>query len=164
MKQKKLILSLLLAALSFAFSCAQANEKGVIELKMIVAEEIEILDERGKKIVRLVKPVNVVPGDKVVYTTEYYNKGERKADKVVITNPIPKDLIYLEGSAEQNGALVTFSINDSKSFSTADKLMIEDKDGKSRSAIAKDYTHIRWTIDSIAAGGKGTVRFSARLK
>jgi hypothetical protein len=33
-----------------------------------------------------------------------------------------------------------------------------------RSASPEDYTHIRWTVNTIPAGGSGSVGFQVRMK
>ena len=54
---------------------------------------------------------------------------------------------YLGGSAAGKGTVVTFSIDGGKTFDAPDKLFIKGKDGKSRPAEPKEYTHIRWALE-----------------
>ncbi len=166
MKQGKLTLfiSIFIVVFSFSSSSIWADEKGAIELTMTVFEEVEVINKQGETVSKLIDPESIVPGDKVVYTTEYHNKGEKKADQVAITNPVPKNLIYIDGSAEHSGAPVVFSFDDGKHFDLANKLMIKNDDGTHRVATSKDYTHIRWIIESMAPQDKGIVQFSAKLK
>ncbi len=166
MKQGKLLpfIATFIVIFTFSSSTVLAGEKGVIELTMTVFEEVEITSENNEKVIKLIDPKSIVPGDKVVYTTQYYNKGDQAADQVAITNPIPKNLIYIDGSAEQSGAPVIFSFDRGKSFDVAEKLMIKNSDGTHRAATNKDYTHVRWIIESVGSRDKGAVQFSAKLE
>jgi len=144
------------------FLPAHASES--LSLNMSVFEEVTTTDSQGNKTIQLIEPNKITPGDTVVYVTQYHNKNTHAAHNVVITNPIPEHLIYLKNTAQQNRAVTTYSIDNGKTFNTAEKLTITAKDNTKSIAEPKDYTHIRWVIHSIAADGKGSVRFSAKLK
>jgi hypothetical protein len=102
----------------------------------------------------------------VLYTVAYTNKTGKPAEKFAITNPVPKHTRYKDGSAAGEGADITFSVDDGKTFATPDKLTvtIKDKSGKDivRPATAADYTHIRWLLkQNVAPGQSGAVWFRA---
>ncbi len=143
---------------------AQAEKTGGIQLKIVVEKEVETTGLKGQTIIKRLEPFNMIPADKVVYTTQYHNTGTQNARNVLITNPIPKGLFYLKGSAEQPKTTVTYSIDGGKTFSPPPQLKITQKDGKQRPALAQDYTHIRWKIQSISVNEKGSVHFKAQLK
>ncbi len=164
MRQEKLTLFIAIASFALFSSNILASEKGTIELMMAVFEEIETTNEAGEKVIKLIEPESIVPGDKVVYTTAYHNKGDQKADQVAITNTVPENLVYIDGSAEQSNVPVTFSFDGGKNFDAAEKLIIKNSDGTDRAATSKDYTHIRWIIESVASQNKGVVQFSAKLE
>lgn len=134
-----------------------------VELVTKVEREVEVV-EKGAKIKKLVAPQKMVPGDEVLYTLTYTNKTAKPAENVAVTDPVPKDTRYKDGSAEGDGAIITYSVDGGKTFTTADKLTvaIKDKSGKDsvRPAVARDYTHIRWLLkQSVAPGQSGAVRF-----
>ncbi len=155
-------LSCFLFVWGVTFLPAHASES--LSLNMSVFEEVITTDSQGNNSTQLIEPNKITPGDTVVYVTQYHNKNTQAAHNVVITNPIPGHLIYLNNSAQPNSAVATYSVDNGKTFNTSDKLTITTKDNTKIPAEPKDYTHIRWLIHSIAAGGKGSVRFSAKLK
>jgi len=101
---------------------------------------------------------------KVVYTITFRNIGDEPADNVVITNPISGDLLYVDGSAFGPGTAIQFSIDGGQTFANASELTVTE-DGATRSAVAADFTHIRWVMQQeLAVGAQGTARFSAVLE
>lgn len=136
-----------------------------VEVVQKAEREVEVL-EKGVKVKKVGPVERIVPGDEVVYTLTYTNKAGKPATDVAITNPVPKHTRYKDGSAAGDNAVITFSVDDGKSFATPDKLVvtIKDKLGKDiqRPATAQDYTHIRWVIkQQLAPGQSGSVRFRA---
>lgn len=157
------MLVLLLPASAFA----QQKAKGSIELKSISEVEMVTKTAGGVKEVKRVdtSTAKVVPGDTVVFTTEYRNIGEKQAEKVMITNPIPEHTVYVDKSASGRGARIDFSVDGGKSYQSPNRLTVKDAQGKTRKAVASDYTNIRWTLKKpLATGGKGSVSFKAKIK
>lgn len=155
------IIALLLLALT---GLGQAMADGAIELNMVAQEEITTLNAKGEKVVILVEPSAVVPGDMIVYTTHYHNKGKALAESVAITNPIPKETVYIDGSAMVENASVSYSVDGGKIFDAPGKLTITEGNGKTRPATANDYNHIRWTLKSVGPDGRGSVSFHAKVR
>lgn len=138
------------------------GEEGKLKLTSRSEKEVVVVKD-GKKSVTLAPAEKVVPGDVVVFTNHYRNTGSEPADNVVITNPVPKHMTYLDGSAFGEGAAITFSFDKGKSFDTPGKLIKIEK-GKKRTARAEEYTHIRWSYKTpIPAGKEGEMGFKARL-
>ena len=163
--QKMLPVVLVLALLTPA--AAWAQQKGSIELKSIAEVEITETNAKGEKEVKRVDTAKakVVPGDIVIFSTYYTNISGKPAENVLITNPVPEHMLYMDRSAEGKGTTIEFSVNGGKSYSTPDRLIVTDASGKSRKAVASDYTHSKWTIiKPVAPGGKGDVSFKAKLK
>ncbi|PHR26601.1 MAG: hypothetical protein COA38_14455, partial [Fluviicola sp.] len=98
----------------------------------------------GNKITRRVDANNVVPGDRLVYVTTVRNRSQQRVENVSIVNPVPAHTTYLEGSAQGDGTMITFSADGAKHFDTAENLTVADESGDSRAATTMDYTHTRW--------------------
>ncbi len=163
---KRTVISILVALLLLP-AAARAQQKGSVELKSIAEVEVTKTNAKGEKEVKRVDTAKakVVPGDMVIFTTTYTNIGKQPADKVVITNPVPEHMDYLDKSAEGKGAKIDFSVDKGKSYETPDKLMVTDAQGKTRKARPADYTTIRWTlIKPVPPGGAGSVSFRAKLQ
>lgn len=158
---------LILALVLLTPIAAWAQQKGVIELKSSAEVEVEEKNEKGEKVIRRVDVAQTmkVPGDTVVFTTGYTNTGKSPATDVVITNPVPEHMTYLDGSAQGGNTRIDFSIDGGKTWGTPDKLRIRNANKTVRKALGQDYTHIRWTVTaSLASGSTGTVSFKARIK
>jgi uncharacterized repeat protein (TIGR01451 family) len=163
--QKKLLVAITLVLLMPVSAWTQ--QKGSIELKSVAEVEVTETNAKGEKEIKRVDiaKAKVVPGDVVVFSTYYTNISNKPAEKVMITNPVPEHMLYLDRSAEGKGTAMEFSVNGGKSYNTPDKLSVTDASGKARKAVASDYTHIKWTvIKPVAPGGKGDVFFKAKLK
>ncbi len=137
-----------------------------ITLESKVEVEVEVVNDKGEKVITLrdAGVSVVVPGDDVIFSTMYSNKGTDTAENVSITNPIPQGMTYIEGSATGKAAVVIFSV-DGKNYMKPEELKIFDEEGKEQTARVSDYTHIRWVITGgIQPGASGTVRFRAKLE
>ena len=155
----KILTGLILTALSFA-AAAQAH----LDVQTLVQKEQMFINEQGETDTRLVAANLVVPGETVFYTITFSNISEEDADKVVITNPIAADLVYVEGSAFGPGTDMQFSIDGGTTFANRDELSVSE-DGVTRPAEARDFTHVRWVMqNTLEAGAQATARFAAILK
>jgi uncharacterized repeat protein (TIGR01451 family) len=163
---RHLFAPLALATAVFAVAAsAQAPAGGGVQLVNVVQKEVEV-DDGGKRVRRLVEPGKVVPGDEVVYTVSYANKGARAAERVVVINPVPQHTKVRAGSVEGANTEIAYSVDGGKSYAAPDKLMVTVRDAKgaavSRPAVAADFTHVRWTLkEPLPPGASGFVRFRA---
>jgi len=142
---------------------AQTSPAGGVQLVNVAQKEVEV-DEGGKKVRKLVEPGKMVPGDEVVYTITYTNKGAKPAERVVVVNPVPQHTRMRTSSAEGANSEIAYSVDGGKTYAAPDKLVVNTKDasGKAvtRPAVAADFTHIRWTLkEPLAPGASGFVRF-----
>lgn len=157
----------ILCALLLLPAAVRAQQQGSIELKSTAQAEVVETNKKGEKHVKRVDAAKakVVPGDIVVFTTNYKNVGKQPAEKVEITNPVPEHMLYVDQSAEGKGMKIEFSVDKGKSYGSPDTLIVTDAQGKQRKAETIDYTNIRWTVAKpLGPGGKGTVSFKAKLK
>jgi uncharacterized repeat protein (TIGR01451 family) len=137
------------------------------EIKVTTVAEIEVteINKQGEKIVKRSKATRVVPGTEVIYTITAKNTGTEPADNIVVTNPVPPQTVYVDGSAFGAGTNITFSVDGGKSYNTAASLTVKDAAGKPRAATAEDYTHVRWTLQfSLQPGQEAPVWYRARVK
>jgi len=166
MKLAQRIIVLTSIASLFASHALIANAQ-TVEVVSKAEREVEVV-EKGVKVKKVAPVEKIVPGDEVLYTSTYTNKTGKPATDLAITNPVPKHTGYKDGSAAGDGAVITFSVDDGKTYAAPAQLTvtIKDKSGKDiqRPAVAQDYTHIRWVIkQSIAPGQSGSVRFLALI-
>ena len=97
----------------------------------------------------------VLPGDVLRYTIVFQNTSTQDvaAGSVVITNPLPEQTLYVEGSAAGARTEVTFSV-DGETFAEHPKRCVVGGSaaGSARAADAADYRAIRWTYQPRPAG------------
>ena len=146
---------------------AGAVAEGEIVLTNTVQKVEYFTNEQGETETRLVETAQVIPGDELAYTIRFENVSDDvtvDAGSVVITNPIPPEVIYLESTAFGAGTAITYSADGGEVFGVPDELVVAEESGE-RIAIASEYTHIRWTFEpALEPGQIGSVSFRARLR
>ena len=151
----------LAASALLAFGAAHAA--GGLQLSNQVFQEIEVIGADGKPERKTVPAATVVPGTEVFYVITYRNSGDKPADNIAITNPVPAELEYVSvlGPAPANQV----SVDGGKQYGALASLSVTGADGKSRPAEAADVTHVRWMLNTaLPPGDGGAVSFKARLK
>ena len=93
----------------------------------------------------------VEPGDTLRYTLSGHNSGEAAVKNLVLSQAIPAQMSYLLNSARNNaGMLMTYSIDNGKTFAATPMIKIKQEDGTTvkKPAPAELYSHVRWTAQS----------------
>ena len=142
-----------------------ATAAAQVVLKNSVQKVETFVNEAGEPERRLVDADSVVPGDELRYTITFMNdRGETvDAGSVVITNPIPDETEYLDGTAFGSGTDIVFSV-DGDNFAAPEALNVLQGEIEAP-ASAKDYQSIRWAFKpALEPGETGNVSFSVRLK
>lgn len=150
--------------LSLATTTAFAAED--MRLTNSVQKVETFVNDSGEAETRLVGTDSVVPGDELRYTVTFANVGARvvDADSIVITNPVPDNTQYIEGSAFGAGTRIVFSVDGGENYAVPDALTVTDEDGSVRVAEPREYTHIRWTFEpDLEPGQEGSVFFRVTL-
>jgi uncharacterized repeat protein (TIGR01451 family) len=160
MKKLTLLTTFFLCLAQVAFAA------GKVTLKIDMFQQKTVVEADGKSHIQLVPLNKVVPGTVVTYVIHYTNDGKQAAEKVVIHDPVPEHMTYVEGSAEGKGTVISYSVDSGKHWARKiDQLSVKDVDGKKRIATAADVTTLRWQVEGkVAAGTKGQVQFAAQLK
>lgn len=126
-------------------------------------EEIKVM-ESGEKTTEWVKATKVVPGTLIRYVNALENLGNQKAEKLVVKNPIPKNMVYVSNSAScQTACALAYSVDGGKSYKKAENLYVGTGE-KRHLAEASEYTDIKWVLDALAATSQSSVEYQARLK
>lgn len=107
----------------------------------------------------------IVPGTTVIFVNTVTNNGATPAEKIVVTNPIPEQMLYLADSAVGQGTTISFSVDGGQSFDLPGKLRVKQADGSLRPATAADYSHVRWLLNTpLAPKQTQQVEYRARVK
>jgi len=157
---------LLLVPLVLAAHTLYAQEpSGALELKTVVEKVEQLTEQDGTVKTRLVPVATALPGDEVVYTVMFKNVGRERAENIQITNPIPAEMRYLDGSAFGPGTEIHYSADGGISYGRPEQVLVPDSEGEQRLAAAQDYTHIRWHVTTpLDAGAQGFARFRAVVR
>jgi uncharacterized repeat protein (TIGR01451 family) len=166
--RKRLLFSLFLIGfflLSAAVSGAQQEPK--LDLKTSVDKEVKV-QKNGKGATERIPAEKTDPGDILVYTIAYQNAGTVAAVDAAIVDPIPRGVVYLQGTAEGSDAEITCSIDNSRTWHRPPVMMpVKKPDGslENKPAPMERYTHIRWVIKKpVQPGQSGRVSFKATVK
>lgn len=152
----------LFAAAIFALTSTAPALADVVATQTVEREVLVKLSNGAVRTER--KPADkVTPGETVVYTLSYENKGEAPVDDLVLVMPVPRDVSFVEGSASGDGA-VSFSADDGETYVARGRLTVQEN-GQTRAARGDEITHVRWTLGAPALpGAKGSVSFKAVLR
>lgn len=136
-----------------------------VELTAEATMEVKSTNTAGEEVISLVKAEKVVPGDEVIYTVHFVNKGNEPADDVVITNPIPQHMVFTSVGQSPRGAEVEMSANGGSEYGRPGQITVADAGGGVRPANATEFTHVRWTFqEPLEPGAEGSVSFRAQLQ
>lgn len=165
MRISRLLFTANLLVLLGGYPLAVQAADGAIKVKSVAEIEVTVVGKDGKKEIKRVSPDKAVPGTEVIFTNTFENIGGKTASDIVINNPIPANTEYKAGSAFGKDCAIVFSADGGKKFGHAEELKIKDAEGKERTALPREYTHIRWTYKGqLAAGKSGAVGFRAVIK
>ena len=128
-----------------------------VELKGDVKVVRQVV-ENGQARETLEEPNQVLPGDKLVFTTRYTNAGTQPATDFVVTNPLPGPVKLAKVDSFE------VSVDGGKTFGARAALKAAAADGKPRAAELGDVTHVRWRVASIAPGASGEVKYFAEVR
>lgn len=155
---KMLLVSLAPLALGLVSTPASADPDKVSLSSDVKVDKVVMAN--GKATHVLSAPDKVVPGDKLVFSTQYHNNGAVPVDSFVVTNPLPQGVSY-EAEGSEN-ALV--SVDGGKTWGALGSLTVADGKGGKRPAQAADVTSVRWSVPTIAPGASGTVSYHATVR
>src|SRR5438105_6697065 len=154
----------LVAALVAASAPAYAKPRIVVAIHQ--AKEVVENTSAGRK-TRMVPTKSASPGDALEYELLYSNQGNESAINAVIEDPIPRGTTFIANSATGDNTEITFSNDGGKTFAQAVKLTYEIRlpngSVERRVATPAEYTHIRWTLKQVPAGGRGKVSFRVHV-
>jgi uncharacterized repeat protein (TIGR01451 family) len=149
---------------SAALSLAALGAEAKVVATQIVEKEVVVVDEKGVKKTARAKADLVKPGETVVYTLNYKNEDAAPAQNMILVMPVPKEVVYVEGSVTGAPATVTFSADGGETYVARGRLTVTEK-GVARPATNGDITHVKWTLAGpVAPNGRGEVSFRGVLK
>lgn len=153
----RIINTISLAIAGFAMAPSVAHAEGIVTLDGDV-KVIRIVEQNGAERETLLEPTQVVPGDRLVFTTSYGNDTGEAVDDFVITNPLPDAVMLAEGGD------FSVSVDGGQNFAPLVQLTLAEEAGGTRAAVLADVTHLRWTLPTLAVGETGSVQYFATVR
>lgn len=157
---KTALVTAALAASAMFAGPALAQEASPVSLSGDVKAVVTSVDEAGNETTQLVEPNTIVPGDRLVFGTDYSNTGNEPVKNFVVTNPLPKP-VRLASDADAD---LVVSVDGGETWGPLASLSVTLEDGSSRSAGHEDVTHVRWTLAEIAPGEAGRLEYPAIIR
>ena len=155
----KLGISTLLVASSISYAA-----QGHINIASKAQKIVISINAQGQEVQSLVPASKVLPGETVQYSNIFENISNEAASDIGVTNPIPKNMVYVPNSAQGDDCYITFSIDGGKRWGQPYQLKVRNKQGKLVQAKAENYTHIHWQYrGKLEANEKRTVSFKTVL-
>ena len=107
----------------------------------------------------------VLPGSEIKYVNSVSNDGDLDAQDLIITNNIPKNMVYIKKSAQcGKGCSITYSVDKGKTYDIPKNLKVKNDKKKKVAAKVSDYTSIKWVIRKLDAKSKIEVSYRAKVK
>ena len=162
---KAVVLSVLILLPAWSARAVDSGGKPGIEISATAEVEVVVKAADGREETKRVPAAKVVPGTTVIYTLHARNASEKPASDVVVTDPIPEQVEYVDGSTTGDGTRVTFSVDGGKTWGAKGALKVKGQDGAMRAALPGDFTHIRWEFEKpLAPGESRAVSFRAKVE
>jgi hypothetical protein len=139
-----------------------AHPPGDLVVSSTLERIVDAAAEGGAAAVRIAAATVASHADQLMVSVKFTNTGASSVDAVRITIPVPADVQYVPGSASGPGSEVLFSVDSGRTFALPRELKLPAADGRTRTAAASDYTHVRWVLHApLDAGAIGVARFRA---
>jgi uncharacterized repeat protein (TIGR01451 family) len=162
---KAIALSVLILLPAWSARAVDSGASPGVEIKATAEVEVVVKAADGREETKRVPAAKVLPGTTVIYTLHAKNASDKPASDVVVTDPIPEQVEYVDGSSTGEGARVSFSVDGGKSWGPKEQLKVKGADGAMRAALPADFTHIRWQFEKpLAPGESRAVSFRAKVE
>lgn len=150
-------------ALLLAAPCVAA-ESPPLTTELSATKRTVTKDAQGHTVEAWVAFTKLLPGEEVTYTLACTNHGEQPASDLVVSLPIPAEMILAAPEATA-GAETTYSIDGGNTFAPFDRLVITAPDGTTRPATREDINVTRWKLTTpLVPGATARVACRALLK
>jgi len=115
--------------------------------------------ENGTEHTVLSAPEDVVPGDRLVFSTNYRNDSGQTVENFVVTNPLPSAVVLADDDAS-----FVVSVDGGATFAPLAQLTVDEPQIGPRPAQVSDVTHIRWALARLAPGESGVLTYNAFVR
>ena len=138
---------------------AQAAASPIALIGDVKAEKVVTAPD-GTERTELVEPTTIIPGDRLIFGTDYAHNGAEIVNNFVVTNPLPA-AVRLAPDADP---ALDVSVDGGKTWGKLAALTLANPDGTQRPATHADVTHVRWVLASVTPGAKGRLTYPAIIR
>jgi hypothetical protein len=138
---------------------AQAAASPIALIGDVKAEKVVTAPD-GTERTELVEPSAIIPGDRLIFGTDYAHNGTDAVSNFVVTNPLPA-AVRLAPDADP---ALDVSVDGGKTWGKLAALTVSNSDGAARPATHADVTHVRWVLASVTPGAKGRLTYPAIIR
>ena len=164
MRQTLLPIVLLSQILWSTQVCAQASTSAGLSIETLAERRVVRASSEGAQ-VEFVAADELHIGDEIFYTLRVRNTSDSAIASPAIIKAMPRNTVYVDGSAVGPASDIEFSIDGGTVFAAPEELTVTAMPGVTRLAVATDYTHIRWQLrHPLAAGATALLRFRGVFK
>jgi uncharacterized repeat protein (TIGR01451 family) len=128
-----------------------------VELNLTAQRQVTQKNAQGETVKTWVpteQKVVVKPGDMLKFTVVGNNIGNKAAQKMAITQPIPNGTVLVSNSIQASApATVTYSIDGGNTFVANPTVKVKLANGQTaeKPAPIETYTHVRWQLTNTLA-------------
>jgi hypothetical protein len=138
---------------------AQAAASPISLVGDVKAEKVVTAPD-GTERKELVDPTTIIPGDRLIFGTDYAHNGGDAVANFTVTNPLPA-AVRLAPDADP---ALDVSVDGGKTWGKLAALTVSTSDGAARPATHADVTHVRWVLASVTPGEKGRLTYPAIIR
>ncbi len=164
-------LGLLLAGVIYASPAVAddaAKQGPEIVVKVAVAREVVVKAADGSEKVELREVTSAGPGDTLVYSITYTNKGTEAARNTRIVDPVPSGTRVIPGAWTAPGAELSVSVDGGRTFQPYPvRHSVTTDDGRIvvKEVEPERYTHLRWTaLEPLPPSETRTATFKVEVR
>jgi|JFJP01.1.fsa_nt_gi uncharacterized repeat protein (TIGR01451 family) len=148
-----------------------AKQQAAIQLQLAAQRQsiIAVASGRGDWEV-IPNDASLRPGETIRYVVTASNTSDRNIKKLVVTQPIPANSVYVLNSATLptvEGAKLDYSIDGGKTYSEKPTIRVKLENGEivNRPAPASMYTNVRWKFgDTFPAQTVVNASYQVRIR
>lgn len=118
----------------------------------------------GKPEIKREHVTQTLLGEELVAVVKFTYAQDKPTNEFVFTLPLPKEAMYVEGSAT-DAKYVWFSVDNGKNWSRYGDLRVTETNGTERIATGKDVTNLQWRIARpLQKGDTGTLEYKIIIR
>ena len=148
-----------------------AKQTSAIQLQLAAERQSVIAVASGRGDWKAIpNDASLRPGETIRYVVTASNTSDRNIKKLVVTQPIPANSIYILNSAtlpSVEGAKLDYSIDGGKTYSEKPTIRVKLENGEvvNRPAPASMYTNVRWNFgDTFPAQTVVNASYQVRIR